>query len=74
MSRIQDLSILQFPNQQSRNNDFSVPWVRGGEARKTLDLLRVKTIFSLRSDLKKDQQLEHKAVYDFFFSLRRAME
>lgn len=30
----QHLSILQFPNQQSRNNDFSLSWVRGGWGQK----------------------------------------
>lgn len=53
---------------------FLCPGLEGVRPEKTLDLLRVKTIFSLRSDLKKDQQLEHKAVYEFFFPSEGAMQ
>lgn len=34
VSYTQDVSILQFPDQLSRNNDFSLPWFRGGWGQK----------------------------------------
>lgn len=61
--------------QQNSNNDFSLPWVRGGKARKNPESFKSENNFPPWGLFwKKTRQPEHKAVCGFFFPLRRSNE